>query len=499
MVGLALLLALLTTMPGMAQFGQGPTTMNFQGRLLDSSGEPRGGETHCMRFRMCSDLFCNTQVWPSFSPEEHLVTTESGTYKAGLFTVGLGETYSIPPDLMADNDTLFVEVSVSDQASCPGTDWTTLYPRSEIQASAYAHRSRRVRTSESDDDYLVKVSNSGQGGAIYGETSSTTSEAAAGRFYATAASGTTYGISVSNDSTTDLAAAGSFTAYGASGATDGVVATNYSGSDGARAGSFIALGASGKTYGVHVTNDSTMNDAVAGYFWATGVTGRTEGVHVRNESTTEGARAGHFLANGASGKTYSVVGLNHSSNADSVAGYFHADYGVGVYAWSDYGNLIEAYSSSTDREFYVNNSGDVYIDGTLYETGADFAEMLPGADDLEPGDVLTVGPEGDLTRSTEAYQATVVGVYSTKPAFVGGSDEEMENPGKVPLAVVGVVPVKASAEHGAIQPGDLLVASSTPGHAMRGGDDPPQGTVIGKALEGLESDRGVISMLVTLQ
>jgi hypothetical protein len=43
---------------------------------------------------------------------------------------------------------------------------------------------------------------------------------------------------------------------------------------------------------------------------------------------------------------------------------------------------------------------------------------------------------------------SVVGVYSTQPGFVGGSDEEMENSGKIPLAVVGVVPVKASAEGG---------------------------------------------------
>jgi len=61
------------------------------------------------------------------------------------------------------------------------------------------------------------------------------------------------------------------------------------------------------------------------------------------------------------------------------------------------------------------------------------------------------------------------------------------------------VPCKASAENGAIRPGDLLVTSSTPGHAMRAGDDPPQGTVVGKALEGLESGSGVIQVLVTLQ
>jgi len=52
---------------------------------------------------------------------------------------------------------------------------------------------------------------------------------------------------------------------------------------------------------------------------------------------------------------------------------------------------------------------------------------------------------------------------------------------------------------GSVQPGDLLVTSSTPGHAMKGGPNPPVGTVIGKALGSLESDTGVIEMLVMLQ
>jgi hypothetical protein len=92
----------------------------------------------------------------------------------------------------------------------------------------------------------------------------------------------------------------------------------------------------------------------------------------------------------------------------------------------------------------------------------------------------------------------VAGVYSTRPGFVGGQPVEGKIAGTIPLAVVGVVPVKVSAENGPIHPGDLLVASSTPGHAMKAGPNPPQGTVIGKALAGLSTGTGVIQMLVTL-
>ena len=78
----------------------------------------------------------------------------------------------------------------------------------------------------------------------------------------------------------------------------------------------------------------------------------------------------------------------------------------------------------------------------------------------------------------------------------GHGDQHAET---VPLAVVGLVPVKASAENGALRPGDLLVSSSTPGHVMRAGANPPVGTVVGKALAPLKEGTGVISMLVTLQ
>ena len=41
---------------------------------------------------------------------------------------------------------------------------------------------------------------------------------------------------------------------------------------------------------------------------------------------------------------------------------------------------------------------------------------------------------------------------------------------EVPLAVIGIVPCKVTAEAGPIVAGDLLVTSSTPGHAMKATD-----------------------------
>lgn len=167
---------------------------------------------------------------------------------------------------------------------------------------------------------------------------------------------------------------------------------------------------------------------------------------------------------------------------------------------TDGGDFITAVNNpENDAQFRVLTTGEVRSDVGFNTPAADFAEMLPAVDGLEPGDVLVIGPDGKLDRSTQPNQASVVGVYSTQPGFVGGQPVEEDLEGHVPLAVMGVVPVKASAENGPIVPGDLLVASSTPGHAMKAGSDPSVGTIIGKALEPLDEGTGVIKMLVMLQ
>jgi len=50
-----------------------------------------------------------------------------------------------------------------------------------------------------------------------------------------------------------------------------------------------------------------------------------------------------------------------------------------------------------------------------------------------------------------------------------------------------------------IMPGDLLVASTLPGHAMKAGNAPPVGSIIGKALNRLEDAVGVVRVLVMMQ
>lgn len=109
---------------------------------------------------------------------------------------------------------------------------------------------------------------------------------------------------------------------------------------------------------------------------------------------------------------------------------------------------------------------------------------------VEPGDVLANDPlrPGEMLRSTLAADPQVVGIVA--------SVEGTAHAGTAPLAPAGsVVLCKVDASLGPIAAGDLLVASTDPGHAMRAGDNPKQGTVVAKALESLESGTGLIKVL----
>jgi hypothetical protein len=159
--------------------------------------------------------------------------------------------------------------------------------------------------------------------------------------------------------------------------------------------------------------------------------------------------------------------------------------------------------SDADLDFRVTNDGAAYADGG-WQGAADFAELMSVIGmpaQYEPGDVLVISDDADrsVALSRTPNSTTVIGVYSAKPGFVG-SEHVMDgrHDDEIPVAIVGIVPCKVSAENGAIARGNLLVTSSLPGHAMRSGNPFP-GTVIGKALEPLDSGTGKIRILVTLQ
>jgi trimeric autotransporter adhesin len=171
------------------------------------------------------------------------------------------------------------------------------------------------------------------------------------------------------------------------------------------------------------------------------------------------------------------------------------------------GNLYLGMTNGTHK-FRVDTNGAVYADGGLFASGADFAESVAvrgKRSEYEPGDVLEIDERADrhLALSSHPYATLVAGIYSTRPGLLASPHhigDESSKSSEVPLAVVGIVPCKVTAENGPIARGDLLVTSSLPGYAMKGTDRRRLvGAVVGKALEPLSGGKGVIEVLVTLQ
>jgi hypothetical protein len=277
----------------------------------------------------------------------------------------------------------------------------------------------------------------------------------------------------------------------------------------------------GNTVALHGSNASNSGTAVLAE--ATSLTGTTIGL----KSTTAGG--------GGSAAIFATASATYATDPTyGVRAESASQYGIGVLAYASSlngltkgvsakvesasgvageftnfaaGAILAGYNSG-NRVFRLDSTGDLWLDGILHTSGgADFAEMVavPGTRaDYEPGDVLVIAPGSDRTfvLSVEPYSSTVAGVFSTKPGLLGSqhSQNTTQPTNEIPLAVIGIVPCKASTENGSIRRGDLLVTSSVPGHVMKATDRSRMvGAIVGKALSPLDFGSGTIEILVTLQ
>jgi hypothetical protein len=194
-----------------------------------------------------------------------------------------------------------------------------------------------------------------------------------------------------------------------------------------------------------------------------------------------------------------------------------------------------------------NKAGLIYYSGYFYSAGGTlgtynglWADLRTGSSidvaeyfydsnaDTEPADVVIADPlnKESVIKSNSAYQTSVVGVVSTRPHMVMGT-ELVEDPvtrkpirgvNATRLALTGRVPVRVTDENGPIVPGDMLTSSSTPGHAMKWSlldvskagsfeelksilaeNERRRNAIIGKAVEGHPDGTGKIMVLISLQ
>jgi hypothetical protein len=293
--------------------------------------------------------------------------------------------------------------------------------------------------------------------------------------------------------------AGLYAVGGCAGETAGNGVQGVSGTIGS-----LAAGVAGRTVaGIGVSGSSDTGRAVQGF--STG-----GGIGVIGDSTTRGVIG--TLGRGSCAGKYAVGGCAGATDGDGVFG--HTNTGTAVKAQIDtaMGSIFIGLSGAT-QVIRFDNTGKGFFDNGTQSGGADYAESLPaagGTKGLAPGDVLSIAPgHGRAVRESRGAQSHLVaGVYSTKPSVLAVGDHHISDPlkGEVPVAMLGIVPTKVTAENGPIRPGDLLTTARTPGRAMRakpvmvrGAAIYPTGAILGKALTGLRHGEGRIKVLVNLK
>ena len=155
-------------------------------------------------------------------------------------------------------------------------------------------------------------------------------------------------------------------------------------------------------------------------------------------------------------------------------------------------------------------AGEVKMTVANITGGSDLAEKfevrgVAGAE-VKPGLVVCIDPEktGGMVLASAEYDKTVAGIISGAGGLNTGmlmGQQHTVADGAFPVALSGRVYCMVDATAEAVERGDMLTTSATPGHAMRVTDHVKAvGCVIGKAMEPLaKGKKGMILVLVTLQ
>ena len=444
------------------------TGFSYQGQLKNSDAAING---MCdIAFRLYDDQAAGGPVGG--------VLTKTVTVTNGLF-----ETHLDFGNGIFTGDARWLDVQVRCPASV-GT-FTALTPRQQVAAAPYALFASAVAAplnlsaNVPAPDAVVRATNSGNGNGVLGIAASHEAAGVAGSAPVTGV----LGIATDNAN--------------------------------------VNFGVAGRTnapfgYGVYGVSSASEAPAVYGlntYFTATGALGYSGlGVYGVGSSGVVGVYSDFTpQSNGSLGNYNSgVAGQFIAANGAGVYGATAS--GVGVQAavlYSGTGDVFVgcftnfgACSGNTNNVARIDKTGRGFFNGGTQTGGADVAEFIVARDAPEFGDVIEIDPDhiGQFRLAATPNSTAVAGVISTDPGVsLNARDAARASSTGPQLALAGRVPVKASAENGTIAPGDLLVASATPGHAMRAPANPAPGTVIGKALGTLAHGTGVMEMLVMLR
>jgi hypothetical protein len=473
---------LLLTVVAESSFGQIPRTLSYQGMLTDTTGVPKLDGTYTFTFRLYQIATGGNALW-----------TEQKTLSLqhGLFSTNLGDQVVFPASLTFDRQ-YWLGIQV---ASNP-----EMTPRIPLTSSGYSFSSMRSGRSDTAGYSFSSMRSERSDTARFALAAPAQSQVDSARIAGTVPNNVITRAKIAPDQVvTSLAGLHDDISISAGGGLYSFVYGDtlfihfvlpYKGTALSLIPLFILQNNFANSFQPTMQIYTASTGAPAGAFSkgaATTLTATAATIQAENLTTLG---EGMWLRNSSAGNPSPVFKLHRHPSATS--------------------NFIDGVNwdgvNAASRKFHIDGNG-------TYTAGSDFAEAfdaLGGKESFEPGDVvvISVAKSGSVEKSSKTYDVRVVGVYSTRPGVVGADKDGVTrlDQNDIPVAIMGVVPTKVTAENGAIEPGDLLTTSSLPGHAMKappvasnGSNWYPPGTIIGKALEPLRSGTGLIKVLINVR
>lgn len=493
--------------------GTSKTTINYQGYLTDSDGNPVT-ETVEMVFRLYNSETGGEAQW-----------TETQTVEVadGLFNVLLGEASAIPANVIANNDDLWLGIAV-------GGD-TEMSPRDKIASSPYAMLSNVPDGSITQSKLAGNSVNSAkiQDGEVFSSDvgfnyagSSSKGGPASNVACSNCISsgeiddGQVTSADIANNTISEADIRDDFKARNAD-KLDGKNSTDFAGSGHRHDGRYYTESESdsrfsssghrhdgryytesesdsrfagsghnhdGRYYTEGQSNNRFVNASGDGMSGNLDMNGRdlvdVHKVQIGGQGTITDKKDN---ANGGPHMVFDTDDCFTFQNGDGMrlrlCGSQHGQSYLGR-TWHYFNDTIVP---TQDNSYDLGGAGNrrwrsLYV-MNVYQ--GDLAEDIDlGYDNPETGEVV-VWQDGKLVRSTQSYDRNVFGVAKVTE----------DRPTGAP-AILGIFTIKVTGE---VEEGDFLVTSDVPGHAMAS-ENPEIGTVIATALESFKGESGLIKAMI---
>lgn len=225
---------------------------------------------------------------------------------------------------------------------------------------------------------------------------------------------------------------------------------------------------------------------------ANGLILQTGGIYINNTGNLYGIKTDKYMY--ANGAPVSFAGTYSNSNVQSYLPTYTGNVGTTGGGSTFNGNTLSTGANTTPGN--ITGNWNLTVGSRLQATYADLAERFEADDEYEPGTVVELGGEKEITSVKTELSDNILGVISNTAAFTmnGAAGDDKTHPA---IAIAGRVSVKVI---GKIKKNQRLVSA---GNGMARGAEEGEANafnVIGRALEDKNTSKsGLIKAIVIIR